>query len=115
MDDAQGGMPQDGGGMGGGMMGGAPSGGDLGGGAPTDFGEDLDSLGAPNADDQGDISGQEGSMPTSDMGTEEGQPTANESIRKNKPLLTEGKNILQDTYLRSTPPSVIVILGWMAW
>ena len=100
MDDAQGGMPQDGGGMGGGMMGGAPSGGDLGGGAPTDFGEDLDSLGAPNADDQGVISGQEGSMPTSDMGTEEGQPTANESIRKNKPLLTEGKNILQDTYLR---------------
>ena len=100
MDDAQGGMPQDGGGMGGGMMGGAPSGGDLGGGAPTDFGEDLDSLGAPNADDQGDINGQEGSMPTSDMGTEEGQPTANESIRKNKPLLTEGKNILQDTYLR---------------
>lgn len=100
MDDAQGGMPQDGGGMGGGMMGGAPSGGDLGGGAPTDFGEDLDSLGAPNVDDQGDISGQEGSMPTSDMGTEEGQPTANESIRKNKPLLTEGKNILQDTYLR---------------
>ena len=100
MDDAQGGMPQDGGGMGGGMMGGAPSGGDLGGGARTDFGEDLDSLGAPNADDQGDINGQEGSMPTSDMGTEEGQPTANESIRKNKPLLTEGKNILQDTYLR---------------
>lgn len=100
MDDAQGGMPQDGGGMGGGMMGGAPSGGDLGGGAPTDFGEDLDSLGAPNADDQDDISGQEGSMPTSDMGTEEGQPTANESLRKNKPLLMEGKNILQDTYLK---------------
>ena len=99
MDDAQGGMPQDGGGMGGGMMGGAPPSGDLGG-ASTDFGEELDSLGSPNGDDQGDINGQEGSMPTADMSTDEGQPTNNESVSLKKPLLVENKNTFTDTYLK---------------
>ena len=99
MDDAQGGMPQDGGGIGGGMMGGAPSSGDLGG-ASTDFGEELDSLGSPNGDDQGDINGQEGSMPTADMSTDEGQPTNNESVSLKKPLLVENKNTFTDTYLK---------------
>lgn len=99
MDDAQGGMPQDGGGIGGGMMGGAPPSGDLGG-ASTDFGEELDSLGSPNGDDQGDINGQEGSMPTADMGTDEGQPTNNESVSLKKPLLVENKNTFTDTYLK---------------
>lgn len=99
MDDAQGGMPQDGGGMGGGMMGGAPPSGDLGG-ASTDFGEELDSLGSPSGDDQGDINGQEGSMPTADMSTDEGQPTNNESVSLKKPLLVENKNTFTDTYLK---------------
>ena len=99
MDDAQGGMPQDGGGIGGGMMGGAPPSGDLGG-ASTDFGEELDSLGSPNGDDQGDINGQEGSMPTADMSTDEGQPTNNESVALKKPLLVENKNTFTDTYLK---------------
>ena len=99
MDDAQGGMPQDGGGIGGGMMGGAPPSGDLGG-ASTDFGEELDSLGSPNGDDQGDINGQEGSMPTADMSTDEGQPTNNESVSLKKPLLVENKNTFTDTYLK---------------
>ena len=98
-DDAQGGMPQDGGGIGGGMMGGAPPSGDLGG-ASTDFGEELDSLGSPNGDDQGDINGQEGSMPTADMSTDEGQPTNNESVSLKKPLLVENKNTFTDTYLK---------------
>ena len=99
MDDAQGGMPQDGGGIGGGMMGGAPPSGDLGG-ASTDFGEELDSLGSPNGDDQGEINGQEGSMPTADMSTDEGQPTNNESVSLKKPLLVENKNTFTDTYLK---------------
>ena len=99
MDDAQGGMPQDGGGIGGGMMGGAPPSGDLGG-SSTDFGEELDSLGSPNGDDQGDINGQEGSMPTADMSTDEGQPTNNESVSLKKPLLVENKNTFTDTYLK---------------
>ena len=99
MDDAQGGMPQDGGGLGGGMMGGAPPTGDLGG-ASTDFGEELDSLGSPNGHDQGDINGQEGSMPTADMSTDEGQPTNNESVSLKKPLLVENKNTFTDTYLK---------------
>ena len=99
MDDAQGGMPQDGGGIGGGMMGGATPSGDLGG-ASTDFGEELDSLGSPNGDDQGDINGQEGSMPTADMSTDEGQPTNNESVSLKKPLLVENKNTFTDTYLK---------------
>ena len=99
MDDAQGVMPQDGGGIGGGMMGGAPPSGDLGG-ASTDFGEELDSLGSPNGDDQGDINGQEGSMPTADMSTDEGQPTNNESVSLKKPLLVENKNTFTDTYLK---------------
>lgn len=99
MDDAQGGMPQDGGGIGGGMMGGAPPSGDLGG-ASTDFGEELDSLGSPNGDDQGDINGQEGSMSTADMSTDEGQPTNNESVSLKKPLLVENKNTFTDTYLK---------------
>ena len=99
MDDAQGGMPQDGGGIGGGMVGGAPPSGDLGG-ASTDFGEELDSLGSPNGDDQGDINGQEGSMPTADMSTDEGQPTNNESVSLKKPLLVENKNTFTDTYLK---------------
>lgn len=99
MDDAQGGMPQDGGGIGGGMMGGAPPSGDLGS-ASTDFGEELDSLGSPNGDDQGDINGQEGSMPTADMSTDEGQPTNNESVSLKKPLLVENKNTFTDTYLK---------------
>ena len=99
MDDAQGGMPQDGGGIGGGMMGGGTPSGDLGG-ASTDFGEELDSLGSPNGDDQGDINGQEGSMPTADMSTDEGQPTNNESVSLKKPLLVENKNTFTDTYLK---------------
>lgn len=99
MDDAQGGMPQDGGGIGGGMMGGAPPSGDLGG-ASTDFGEELDSLGSPSGDDQGDINGQEGSMPTADLTTDEGQPTNNESVSLKKPLLVENKNTFTDTYLK---------------
>lgn len=56
MDD----QPQQGGpdgGMGGGSMGGG-----------GDFGGGLDSLGAPGSDDMGDIGGEEGSMPTGDMG-----------------------------------------------
>lgn len=83
VDDQQQGGQQ---GMDGGM-GGAP------GGAPPpmdgegDLGGDIDGLGAPGADDTGDINGQEGSMPTADMGTDANAPM--EAVNRNKPLITE--------------------------
>lgn len=74
-EDMQQGGPD--GGMGGGMPGG-------GGGS---FGSDLDSLGAPGAPEEGDITGNEGSEPTGDMGGGESggttpppPPPTNESI-----------------------------------
>ena len=96
MDDQQGGMPGQGGPGGGGMGGGmgAPPP------APTDFGSEMDNLGAPGTEDTGDMTGQEGSMPTSDMGTE-GAANANESIsRKNKKIITEQSNLFEQ-YLSS--------------
>lgn len=85
-EDVQQGGPD--GGMGGGMPGG-------GGGS---FGSDLDNLGAPGGDENGDIMGAEGSEPTGDMaggdtgGTTPpppGPPPTNESVNKNKKLITE--------------------------
>ena len=96
MDDMQGGMPGQGGPGGGGMGGGmgAPPP------APTDFGSEMDNLGAPGTEDTGDMAGQEGSMPTADMGTE-GAANANESIsRKNKKIITEQSNLFEQ-YLSS--------------
>ena len=89
MDDQQGGQ----GGMG--DAGGAP----MGGGAPPppmggegDLGGDLDGLGAPGADESGDIQGAEGSMNTADMGQDMNAPM--ESRKNNKPLLNEQKKAL---------------------
>ena len=84
-EDMQQGGPE--GGMGGGMPGG-------GGGS---FGSDLDNLGAPGGDENGDIMGDEGSEPTGNMeggnsgGTTPPPPTppSNESIKKNKKLIAE--------------------------
>ena len=92
MDDQQGGMGDaQGGDMGGGGGGMAPptdmGGGDMGG----DLGGDLEGLGAPGADDQGDISGQEGTVPTQDMPTES-------LSRAKKPLLTEGRKSLDSMF-----------------
>lgn len=75
----QGGMDDAGGGGG---MGGPPPMGDAG-----DMGGDLDGLGDPNSDLSGDMTGAEGSMPTADMGPDQGAPM--ESISRDKPLLTE--------------------------
>lgn len=96
MDDQQGGMPGQGGSGGGGMGGGmgAPPP------PPTDFGSEMDNLGAPGAEDNGDINGQEGSIPTGDMGSE-GSAPANESItRRNKKIITEQTNLFEQ-YLSS--------------
>jgi hypothetical protein len=84
-EDMQQGGPE--GGMGGGMPGG-------GGGS---FGSDLDNLGAPGADESGDIMGAEGSEPTGEMGGGEAEggtppppaPPANESVSKGKKLIAE--------------------------
>ena len=95
MDDQQGGLPGQGGpgGGGGGGMGAPPP-------APTDFGSEMDNLGAPGAEDTGDMAGQEGSIPTTDMGTE-GAEQPNESIsRKDKKVITEQSNLFEQ-YLSS--------------
>ncbi len=95
MDDQQGGLPGQGGpgGGGGGGMGAPPP-------APTDFGSEMDNLGAPGAEDNGDMAGQEGSIPTTDMGTE-GAEQPNESIsRKGKKVITEQSNLFEQ-YLSS--------------
>ena len=87
MDDQQGGMGDaQGGDMGGG--GGMAPPPDMGGG---DIGGDLEGLGAPGANDQGDISGQEGTVPTQDMPTES-------LSRAKKPLLTEGRKSLDSMF-----------------
>jgi len=80
MDDQQGGMPNQGGDMGGGAppppMGEAP-----------DMSGDMSGMGAPGDDGSSAMEGQEGSMPTQDMGTDPNAPM--ESIRSNKPLINE--------------------------
>ena len=92
MDDQQGGMQgQDaagGGGMGGGM--GAP---------PPPMGDSPDmggDMGAPGDDGSGAMEGQEGSMPTQDMGTDPNAPM--ESRYSNKPLLNEQNNKLDKLF-----------------
>lgn len=91
MDDQQGGMGDAQGGDMGGGGGMAPppdmGGGDMGG----DIGGDLEGLGAPGANDQGDISGQEGTVPTQDMPTES-------LSRAKKPLLTEGRKSIDSMF-----------------
>lgn len=91
MDDQQGGMGDaQGGDMGGG--GGMAPPPDMGGGdTEGDLGGDLEGLGAPGADDQGDISGQEGTVPTQDMPTES-------LSRAKKPILTEGRKSLDSMF-----------------
>lgn len=95
-EDMQQGGPD--GGMGGGMPGGGGS-----------FGGGLDDLGAPGADEQGDIMGAEGSEPTSEMGggqepqgetTPPPPPPSNES-KKGKNVITENKakKILKESKL----------------
>ena len=83
----------------GGPDGGMPGGGGMPSGGGS-FGGGLDDLGAPGADDQGDIQGAEGSEPTQDMGggnepsssNEPQQPQTNES-RKGKNVLNESKAV----------------------
>lgn len=91
MDDQQGGMGDaQGGDMGGG--GGMAPPPDMGGGdMEGDLGGDLEGLGAPGANDQGEISGQEGTVPTQDMPTES-------LSRAKKPLLTEGRKSLDSMF-----------------
>ena len=82
----------------GGPDGGMPGGGGMPSGGGS-FGGGLDDLGAPGADDQGDIQGAEGSEPTQDMSggnepssNEPQQPQTNEN-RKGKNVLNESKAV----------------------
>ena len=95
-EDMQQGGPDGGmGGMGGGMPGGGGS-----------FGSDLDNLGAPGGDENGDIMGAEGSEPTGEMGGNEegntppppGPPPSNESINRKKKLIAE--NTIKESNLK---------------
>jgi hypothetical protein len=95
MDDQQGqggmGDAAGGGGMGGGMEAPPPPMGDT-----PDMGGDM---GAPGDDGSGAMEGQEGSMPTQDMGTDPNAPmTPMESRHSNKPLLTEQNNKLDKLF-----------------
>lgn len=106
VDDQQGGMD------------GAPQGGDMGGGGMTpppmgdvgDVGGELDGLGSPNSDDQGDISGQEGTVPTQDMPTDDTatqQPMESRNSGK-RPLINEERKLLDsmfDEYLSKVTES----------
>ena len=80
-------------------------GGGFGGGGGGSFGSDLDNLGAPGAEEGGDITGAEGSEPTGNMeGGGEGaappppEPPTNESINKKKKLITE--NAIKESDLK---------------
>ena len=99
-DMQQQGNPMEGGGAP--MGGGGPIGGD-------DFGSGLDDLGMPGGDEEGDISGLEGSELTSEMGGEpsqEGGGTPMESVNNNKPLITE---LRRNSYKKSLRDSEIKV------
>ena len=88
MQGGQGGMDASGGGMGGGM--GAP---------PPPMGDTSDmggELGGPGDNGSGMAPAQEGSMPTTDMGTDPNAPM--ESIFSNKPLINEQNNKLDEMF-----------------
>ena len=107
VDDQQGGMD------------GAPQGGDMGGGGGMtpppmgdvgDVGGELDGLGSPNSDDQGDISGQEGTVPTQDMPTDDTATQQPMESRKSgkRPLINEERKLLDsmfDEYLSKVTES----------
>ena len=103
VDDQQGGMD------------GAPQGGDMGGSGMTpppmgDVGGELDGLGSPNSDDQGDISGQEGTVPTQDMPTDDTATQQPMESRKSgkRPLINEERKLLDsmfDEYLSKVTES----------
>ena len=106
VDDQQGGMD------------GAPQGGDMGGGGMTpppmgdvgDVGGELDGLGSPNSDDQGDISGQEGTVPTQDMPTDDTATQQPMESRKSgkRHLINEERKLLDsmfDEYLSKVTES----------
>lgn len=88
MQGGQGGMDASGGGMGGGMGAPPPPMGD----AP-DMGGDMDTQGD---DGSGMAPAQEGSMPTTDMGTDPNAPM--ESRYSNKPLIKEQNNKLDEMF-----------------
>ena len=61
-------------------------------------GGELDGIGAPGEPEIGDIAGQEGSVPTAEMGNE--MPPPNESKSSGGKLITETRNVL-DEYVRT--------------
>ena len=96
MDDQQGGQGGMDGGMGGGPMGGGappPPMGDMGGGGSDNMGDG--DIGGPG-DDTIMMGGAEGSMPTTDMGTDPNAPM--ESRYSNKPLINEQNSKLDEMF-----------------
>jgi hypothetical protein len=94
-----------GGGLGGG--GGMPSGG-------GDFGSELDSLGAPGVEDEGEIAGNEGSEPTMDMGggtDDAGAAPPMEGVNKYKPLINEVKKVKYRTPVKHNEAKVDLLFA----
>jgi len=94
-----------GGGLGGG--GGMPAGG-------GDFGSELDSLGAPGAEDEGEIAGNEGSEPTMDMGggtDDMGAAPPMEGVNKYKPLINEVKKVKYRTPVKHNEAKVDLLFA----
>lgn len=94
-----------GGGLGGG--GGMPSGG-------GDFGSELDSLGAPGVEDEGEIAGNEGSEPTMDMGggtDDAGAAPPMEGVNKYKPLINEVKKVKYCTPVKHNEAKVDLLFA----
>jgi len=85
----------------GGPEGEMPGGGGMPGVGGGDFGSGLDTLGAPGADEEGEIAGNEGAEPTADMNNEPSEPSneptpANENLKK-KPIINE--NTIFESYV----------------
>lgn len=102
-----------------GGMDGTSQGGDLGGGGGMtpppmndggDVGAELDDLGSPNSDGQGNISGQEGTVPTQDMPTDDiqQQQPMESRVSNKRPLINEERKMLDsmfDEYLSKVTES----------
>lgn len=88
---------QDAGGMDLGGGGGAPP---MPSGGGMDAGAELDNIGAPGEPETGDISGQDGMMPTSDLNGSGMGEQPNESTERGGRLITETRNVF-DEYVKS--------------
>ena len=97
-----------------GMGGGLGGGGGMPAGGGGDFGSELDSLGAPGTEDEGEIAGNEGSEPTMDMGggtDDAGAAPPMEGANKYKPLINEVKKVKYRTPVKHNEAKVDLLFA----